>query len=327
MEIIKTFEILAKPHFRMKFEEHESKKAVNIINKYNGKKGLFKTVYAFDGEPLATNAIIDKIFLDFDPADDKSDKFFRDVRITCEYLDEKNYKYTVFFSGRGFHVYVYVKKTKARELDNATMAIKTFRNKLVEETEVNGIKVEIDPHVVGDLRRVSRIPNTRNNKTGLFCIPLYREELFKPLDEIKSIAETQRYLVNAVSGEELVDLKDFDFFSGSVKITPSNVEVDMGDADLEELPACVRESLLRGDPGFKERFLIIVALRDLGYSQEDVESLLGQHLTQEKFYHCVHEERQVAYLFSRADLIFPNCKSIESDGYCVQHCEGQKIYI
>ena len=51
----------------------------HYISVYNGKKNIYQSVYHYKNKPSAINAIVDKVFLDFDYDDDL--KFYDDVRI------------------------------------------------------------------------------------------------------------------------------------------------------------------------------------------------------------------------------------------------------
>ena len=77
---------------------------------YAGKKDLYLSVYSYKGwkdeDIKASNAIVDKIFLDFDY--DEELKFFDDIKAVAKFLYEIGAKFKIRFSGRGFHLFVYL---------------------------------------------------------------------------------------------------------------------------------------------------------------------------------------------------------------------------
>jgi hypothetical protein len=316
------FQLFMKPNWRRTFLLQDAERATSFVNFYNGRKDLYRTIYNFVREPSAMNAIIDKVFIDLDPGEDK-DTTLEDARKLVSYLDEEGLKRKVFFSGRGMHVYIYVQPLLAESMKNPGNAIKQYVNILVDK-----LGITPDWQVVGDLSRISRLPNTMNLKTKLFCIPLRDEDLKMSKEEIMDLAQNQYRPSVYVTDEEgdLLNLREYDteelFDVPQIEpIENSNISINNS-----SLPLCVEESLKRGNPGYRERYAIITALRDLAYSREDVIGILEQYLTPEKFIHCVEQEQQVDYLFNKHSLVFPKCETIKLDGLCVKGCPGQRIY-
>ena len=175
--------------------------------------------------------------------------------------------------------------------------------------------------------RVSRIPNTINLRTGMFCIPITLEELEKDLDDIHQLAKKPRK-VNNKNGNKLVDLEKCD--QSTIKFDFNNLTSDVEGCqtvDLEYIPRCVKAALERGTCRHRERYYIITALRDLGYSEEAVFKILEKYLLEKHFEHCIDEEGQLDYLFNeRQDLLFPSCMTIKADGFCVEGCSGFNLY-
>ena len=70
---------------------------------YTGKKNIYESVYAYYGEGkediIGKNAIIDKVFLDFDY--DINFKFFEDVKQVATYLHINDIVFYIRFSGKG----------------------------------------------------------------------------------------------------------------------------------------------------------------------------------------------------------------------------------
>lgn len=295
----------------------------------NGVKDIYRSVYNYQTEISPLNAFIDKIFLDFDPTSEDKD-IIEDVRRVAGVLSDKELSYSVYFSGRGYHIYIYTKPTIADDLNSAPDAIRNFVYELMEEAGNGGAPVEYDSVVVGDLMRVSRLPNTLNLKTKRYCIPITQAEVFElSTVDIAQIAQKQRKKQNKISGK-LLDLTEYDSAVKKHSLTGLMAEFDDDEinfpVNVEQLPLCVQKLLEAGNPGYNERYLIIVAMRDMAYPLGSTINTMEEYLDEEEFKHSVFTERQPQYLYSRPDLIFPTCYTVKQRGCCIQGCKGQNIY-
>jgi hypothetical protein len=324
---MKVFQIFLKPRRRigLNLDSDGVQNATNLVNRLNGVKDLYRSIYNFQYNYDPQNAIIDKIFLDFDP-DKKTGKGAQmHARRMCMILTQKGIKHSAFYSGNGFHVFVYCEPRLASSLKYPSMAIKNFVYELIDESEFRP-KIAPDRKVLGDLSRVARIPNTINLKTNLYAIPLKPGYILEAMiKDIKELANKQQFYDPTVEGK-LVDLESYDT-SRSTATSSAAFDYDIPlEFNETGVPECVKNLLRRGDLDHTERFYVILALRDLAYSLEDVEGILKQYLTEDKYEHSVEEENQVEYLFNREDLMFPRCSTIKQNGYCVIGCPGQTIY-
>ena len=68
---------------------------------------------------------------------------------------------------------------------------KAVLGKVVQGMVKGGFKT-LDFKASGDLKRISKLPNTLHPGSGLYCIPLERVDLTKGLDHIKSLAKEPR---------------------------------------------------------------------------------------------------------------------------------------
>lgn len=307
------------------FTKEGIERAAYSTDKLNGITGLYRTIYNFEGWPAWDNAVIDKIFVDFDPEKKKpnSQRELFDARRLHEYLTEENVQHSIYFSGRGFHIFIAVNEVRSNELKNPRHAVRNCHQFFKEKA-----KIHPDP-VTTDLRRISRIPNTKNLKTGLFCIPLSGEELYWEIDEIRELARKQRSITNTIKGNKI----NLDYFDVEMTTVEYREPVDSGvpiDLEDDSIPKCVIDLLSYPDCNYQERYAIITALRDLQYSRKEVKELLKRSLSEKKYKHCVYEERQVDYLFQRQDLLFPSCQTLKSQGICTNgdgSCNGQNVYL
>jgi len=297
----------------------QDKEEINkFIQIYNGKKNMYVSVYDYKDIPNAQNAYVDRVFLDFDY--DKDLKFYEDVRRVAEYLNNKDYLFFIRFSGRGFHIFIMTKPEES--LQQPKLAIKKFVKDLHQRTQSTS-----DPAVIGDLRRLSRIIGTKNLKTGLYCIPITYEQLFElSYNDICKLAKKNNNNCDYIHGKTRLSLQPFD--ETKQIISPLKAET-IGKIDFStEFPPCVKCLLSTPDLGYHERRELICYLRDDGYSEEEVEHILEQSLSSNKFYHCIEEEGQLEYLFSRDDILFSSCPTQKANGICCSNeCKGQNLYI
>jgi len=302
---------------------------------YKGKKDLYLSVYEYrtwkSEDIKASNAIVDKIFLDFDY--DEELKFFDDVKAVAKFLYEIDIKFKIRFSGRGFHLFIYI--VGGDKLKNPSQAIRNWVKDLHQKTNTKS-----DSSVVGDLRRVSRMIGTMNMKTHLYCIPIEYAHLMNfSYDAICEMAKTGEltyalgdttglsgYLEH-VQGSLLVDISDYDVEKIATEMKPidvSNIKI------TNNHPPCIRKMLSNPYLGYYERGQLIIYLKDQGYSFYEILTILQSVLSKDKFYHCTEEENQPEYLYYvREDLLFGNCDTQKQNGICPceEYCGGPYLYL
>lgn len=300
-------------HFNDELEEYKEL--------YNGKKDIYESVYTFNGfnreDIIGENAIIDKIFLDFDYDDEL--KFFDDVKQVVKFLNNLNLYYYIRFSGRGFHIFI---KLKDIQLKNPKHAIRAWVKELHQKTNTKS-----DTAVIGDVRRVCRILGSMNMKTHYHCIPLdYTELLTNTYNSICNKAkEINDDIADIYHNGNLLDLSEYDNeeeFIFQINIDTKNINVNA------ERPPCIQKMMLEKDLGYFERGQLIIYLRDDGYSLEEIITILKVVLSDKKYYHCTQEENQPRYLYNREDMIFSSCKTLKERGLCCSDsCQGHYLYL
>ena len=301
---------------------------IKIINKndvqffveiYNGKKDLYQTVYNYEDIIDVNTVIVDKIFLDFDFDIDM--KFLKDARTVAKYLYDNDYLFYIRFSGNGFHIFILLDQN---ELKNPKNAIKNYVKFLHKET-----KTESDPAVVGDLRRVVRIPNTLNikHKDRYYCISLSYDELMNmTYEEIRLLAKNSRNKNDFINGHRYLNISTWDNNIIKNNNKRGQQKIIINNQINDNIPPCV-QSLMK-DPmlGNAGRIQVILFFRDLGYTKEEVEEVLYNFLSEEKFNHCVYEEHLIDYLFEK-DYIFNDCSIQKENGFCASEiCQGHGLY-
>lgn len=302
---------------------------------YAGKKDLYLSVYSYKGwrdeDIKSSNAIVDKVFLDFDY--DEELKFFDDVKSVAKFLYEIGAKFKIRFSGRGFHLFVYLKD--GDKLKNPSKAIRGWVKDIHEKTNTTS-----DMAVVGDLRRVSRMIGTMNMKTHLYCIPIdYAHLMNFTYDAICEIAK-EGILHYAhgdksglsgyeewIIGDALVDISGYDIEEIVIKHEP----IDASKLQItDNYPPCIEKMLSTPNLGYYERGQLIIFLRDQGHSFYEILTILKSILSEKKYIHSTEEENQPEYLYYiREDLLFGNCDTQKENGICPYngYCGGPYLYL
>ncbi|MDP3013529.1 MAG: hypothetical protein Q8M92_04755 [Candidatus Subteraquimicrobiales bacterium] len=320
---MKSFQLAIPGRINLTYSQKDLNRSKEIINKFNGLSPIYRTINDFEEKPLLHNVIIQRLLFDFDVDPEYPNRELEEARKLHEFFESNQLSHCVFFSGRGFHVYLETVERRARELMNPREAVKAAHEDISRRAGVHP-----DPKTK-DLMRVSRLPNTLNTRSKLFCIPLTFPQLYLKKEEIEELARIQRWLDVEQNDYKPLDVKDYDKplnYIPEIEYTESG---SISDKILQkELPMCVVALLAHGDCGFSERFAIITALRDLCYSPGDTKRILKKYLNPEKYLHCVREEGQVEYLYGRQDLFFPSCLTLKEQGLCVEGCNGKsKIYL
>lgn len=158
--------------------------------KYNN-TDIYNTVYSYDSTNIEDSTLLGSFYLDYD-SEDIDNEFpviRREVYQTVKYLERiwgiPNNMIRLYFSGaKGFHIvipYEIINITPDKDLNRK---YKKIAQLVIKECNLTHLDVAIY-----DKRRLFRIPNSINSKTGLFKIPLSLDVLMKNnFDHIKQMA-------------------------------------------------------------------------------------------------------------------------------------------
>ncbi len=151
----------------------------NHLEQFTGDK--YMTIYSYESNNINSCNFIAPLYLDFDIDDLESnyDKLMRDLKIvvyrlkTEFYLEDKDIE--IYFSGaKGFHILVDYKVfgfEPSRTLNKDLKAIALY-------FKASTFTKCIDTGIY-DYRRLFRVPNTINTKTGLYKVPISFNKLIK----------------------------------------------------------------------------------------------------------------------------------------------------
>ncbi|MHC1591744.1 MAG: hypothetical protein ACXQS8_06645 [Candidatus Helarchaeales archaeon] len=270
-----------------------------IINTYNGKLDLHKSVYGFgslirkDGRLVVdpSTVIVNKIFFDLDvPSLDDVRAFFEGKMASV--------KKQVNFTGRGFQVFVFVKPNLA----SPSEAIAAAQLKIADKLGID-LMVEDNRAVIGNIRQMARITNTWSTKRRRYVIPIIEKDLELTYDEIREMAKRQRFIpVNErTHGDKILDISSYDKRAYRIlnakKISRSSIhelslkksENFLKDLGISPDLICDRiKGLLHPEASFSEREEIIIFCRDkLCLEPEDTARFLYNILSPRKWIHCV----------------------------------------
>lgn len=143
--------------------------------------------------------VIDTLFIDIDIDGDKQAEEFEKIKNIAEAYRSG---VKVYYSGnKGFHLFFVFDFVKKELITKA--GVRVFAtNKL----GLGGV----DPAVILDMRRMSRVPLTLNNKTDLYCLPLPLNIIHTlTFDRVKEIAKVPYYYATKrLSGTEVPYLEE-----------------------------------------------------------------------------------------------------------------------
>ena len=307
----------------------------DFINAQNNRTNVYTTVYDFEHfsekAKVESSVIIDRIFLDFDAHEDNIDTAWRDVKQVMELIVNQNYLHTLFFSGRGFHLFLFGKPSE--NMRSVQVLFRDIKEYLISKV---GKSNTLDERV-GQTTRLRRIPNTVNmsssNSNGkpYYCIPLTVDDLSLDIEEILVLAETPRYIPFKKGGEIEVEFPQ----APPMKALEGEIGVPKTVGKLPMLP-CLHNAVMTENPSHMSRAYLVSWYRDLISGYRDLSS--GQEKL--KTLELIVEELE--RVFAESDSIWldwdknetrkharftvfnnyntPHCDKLISDGYCVGKC-------
>lgn len=251
---------------------------------------------------------------------------------------KEDIKHTIILSGGGFHPYVFTKPLKIEDLEdnkieshlkfilkNAQHGIINIINKhLSKEDKITyGYQktCDIDSHVIGDIGRIARIPNTWHPKRKRYAIPIIESDFDKTFKEILILSKNQRSEYE-VFGNKLIDLKGYDM--NFQKVQSNNVKLRDNGHNLKDLsgvitllPKFIQTLLATKDDGCRARYYTIVSMKVRGFPKSVSEDLCEKHWSPDKFKHALygHGYSEFDYIYGRHDIFFPNWQTLINEGW------------
>jgi len=230
-------------------------------------KGVYVSLYDTNVE-----VTIDKFVFDLD-CKTNLNKALEDTIVLVERLKKKSIPCSVIFSGsKGFHVYGLLKPKKLSR-DIATYYLAHLQRDLSKGIET------VDAHLIGDLRRMIRVPNTMNNNH--YCAPLPTNFQKMTLEEILNYSTRIRtrtlHFTRGIlkSIPELVNIDFSQRISNETQsIAPQDTMSISSVPDMEILKElvrpCVFEAVTKPNPPHIVRLDLVSELMFLGFSEDQV---------------------------------------------------------
>tara|TARA_R100001480_G_scaffold20745_4_gene30556 strand:- start:28844 stop:29857 length:1014 start_codon:yes stop_codon:yes gene_type:complete len=244
---------------------------LSYVKAQNNRTNVYTSVYDFaefaEKAKIDSSVILDRIFLDFDAHGESIEKAWRDVNVVMTYVIENDYQYTLFFSGRGFHLFVFGEVTDT--IRNIQVFFREIKAYLVNRV---GSDITLDDRV-GQATRLRRIPNTVNmssrdeNGNPYFCIPLLQTDLDKPIDEILKLAKKPRSIPFRKSGNVKVVFPE----APPMQAVSGEISVPKTTGTLPMLP-CLHNAIMTENPSHMARAYLVSWYRDLLSGCANVES-------------------------------------------------------
>lgn len=181
---------------RSKTDIHNNLAMIGIVDAHRNWTSCYITVYAFEswhGRPQ--NAIIDRVYLDLDHETEPQNAIDDAIKL-IEGLQKFGIKASIYFSGmKGIAIYIDFEPVHIAP-ENKKDTVAAFQHTLMRRFDLHLDKDggTVDSHIIGDINRVSRLPNTKHQSSGLYCVPVTRDELKEGIDYIRDLAHNPRDL-------------------------------------------------------------------------------------------------------------------------------------
>lgn len=251
---------------------------------------------------------LEKLFFDFDSKTDPRDldKAWGEVHDFALKL-QKYYgiKPLLVFSGRkGYHLYVFLWSTVQFHVHRQEVAKEVYSK--LQEKLLKGLVYEtLDRQVIGDIKRLARIPYSIHEKTGRTCQPLAldRQPLWLGPNNLHVLRKRgiHRELLEKVCKEasaekDLNQRRGFKPHLGHDKVRP-----------------CVEATLHAPDLTHKMKVAIVAEYHQAGLSQKQIELLFQDRPD----YQAHHTQYQVNHVLKGGYRPF-RCSTIQTLGYCLR---------
>ena len=248
------------------------------LSRYDG--DIYCTIYKYDSEDQNTANFIAPLYLDLD-IDDIEDNFIKikqDLLLimrrlkTAFYLSDKDIE--IYFSGsKGFHILV---SHKIFGFEPGRDINKLYK-KIAVDLKTYTVNKSVDTKIY-DNKRLFRVPNTINHKTGLYKVPISYDKIksINTFEELKQYATAPKlnvpkvYKYNAKAREAFDEIIERIDAEEKAKI---NTKLAKEFIQRKELLPCVQYILNHGAPnGARNNTTVALAnsLFQVGKEYEEV---------------------------------------------------------
>ena len=308
----------------------------NFINAHNNRTNVYTTVYDFEefneSAAVDSSVVLNRIFLDFDAHGEKLEEAYRDVQIIMNMVKDEDLMHTLFFSGRGFHLFIEGERTY--DIRNIQAYFKVVKQYL----ENNGGGSSLDDRV-GQATRLRRVPNTVNMASddgqgnALYCIPLFYEDVITmALEDVLLLASKPRHIPFQKSGSKRLIFPE----QPPIEMVEGEVSVPQHNGKLPILP-CLHHATMVENPGHYSRVYLVQWYRDIltncsgiHLRGEQAKPIIDRIMEEIRDVYSKSEEvwldwnereskKHVSYTV-RNNRFSPSCRTLINNGYCVGKC-------
>jgi len=246
---------------------------------------------------------IEKLFFDFDSKHDLRKAWVEAKQFVLTLKKYYNVDSLLCFSGcKGYHVYVWLTNPVEFSSEHQTLAKRFY--KTTQNMVLKGLKLEtLDRQVIGDIKRLSRVPYSIHEKSGNPCVPLTLNH--QPL-LASSLAGFKRYGMN----DKFVNLCLKKMKRGVKRKRYRNVNVD-----VKKIRPCIQAALnkdLEWKEGHAMRIAVAAEFLNVGYKPEEVARLFqlqGDYKLEKSFFYVEDIQKRRYKPFK--------CETIRSYGFCL----------
>ena len=304
------------------------------LEQFTGDK--YMTIYSYESENITTCNFIAPLYLDFDidNLEQNYDKLIRDLKIiiyrlkTELHLDDRDIE--IFFSGaKGFHIIVDHKVLGFKPSRTLNKELKTIALYYKASTFTKCIDTAIY-----DYRRLFRVPNTINTKTGLYKVPISFNKLVNM--SYNDLLEYASQPHKVIKKPKQFNQKAHDAFYELIEKLAERERRTVNTAIAREyvsnkkLLPCVEYLLQNGaEEGQRNNSTIALAnaLFQIGHSKEEVIEIL-EVWNEEKNEVPISERELITTINSAYNNIQNNvcygCSAFRELGVCVKNCPINK---
>ena len=265
--------------------------------------------------------VIDKILFDFDHIDGKP--ALEDGKKVYSWLVANGFTAVAIASGKkGVHIYCLLSPTISLK-DTSKQDIKTIlkqtQNGILKAVFGEGKKTTADPHIIGDVERIIRIPNTRRPITKLWCVPLPSDFVnWRWGDVVWWTKQPHEFPVVSAPTKTINDLpKTEGDRSEIIEDAVAEKRQPQSESDTQiilkaTLRPCLYNACQASHPEHTPRLAIVAELHSWGYSAQDICEML-------ETLNWTEWEHNVAFLqiVSCIHLNPYKCDTLRGEGLCL----------
>lgn len=254
---------------------------------------------------------IEKLFFDFDCSSDIEKARMEALRLAKTLQDFYDAVPLIVFSGhKGYHIYVWLRQS----IISANNSDLKRLYETLQKTLLRGLNLKtLDWQIIGDVKRLARVPYTKHEKTGNLCVPVTSNG--KPV------------IVTSLEG-----YRNHGLPNSFVKFCIRRIHQERSFKKLrifklksiERIRPCILEALrkpLEGGNGHLMRLAIACEFLSRGYNIDDIVQLFATQLdfNEEKTRYFVEHAKRSNYKPFK-------CKTIRKLGFCLKQDHKAHAY-